>query len=191
MISDLYVWKYHGFVTPDQKYALQLPFCVKLLKTHLMQVQQNWWKIIHHLKQTFKLGLQFPHLDLYSLRLVMYSDASQNSTPEHKSQLGYIILLVNKHNTVDAEQLNCHLTSPVALLDLAFLEKRLLFQTLMVNYMVWKTISNALQTNRCLCRRWRIQNTLFRWKWKLQYVRSNNYGWHGSGTKTIQSKYYE
>lgn len=56
------------------------------------------------LKSTPSLGLWFPKLDLNSLYIVVYSDASYNSTPEHKSQLGYVISLLDSNHRCNTLQ---------------------------------------------------------------------------------------
>ena len=52
-------------------------------------------RIIKHLRATKDVCLQFPKLDLESLQLSFYSDASFNNKDDHSSQLGYVILLMD------------------------------------------------------------------------------------------------
>ena len=51
-----------------------------------------------YLKDTNEIKLQYPNLDLDTLRILVYSDASFNNREENKSQLGYIILLSDASN---------------------------------------------------------------------------------------------
>lgn len=50
-------------------------------------------RILRYLKRTPQISLQFHKLDLHSIQLRVYSDASFNDHDDNKSQIGYIILL--------------------------------------------------------------------------------------------------
>ena len=52
--------------------------------------------IVRHLKKTLGLTLKYPKLDMDSLSLYVYSDASYANNHDGTSQLGYIIFLTDK-----------------------------------------------------------------------------------------------
>ena len=54
-------------------------------------------KIIKHLQNTISIRMKYPKLDPISLYLVVYSDASFNNNKDNSSQLGSIILLMDKY----------------------------------------------------------------------------------------------
>lgn len=55
-------------------------------------------KVINRLKNTLSLRLCFPKLDLKSVYLLVYSDASANDTSDQRCQIGFIILPMDKFN---------------------------------------------------------------------------------------------
>lgn len=55
-------------------------------------------RIINNLGNTSKVVLKYPKLDEESLRLVVHADVSYNNCSDNRSQLGYIICLVDKTN---------------------------------------------------------------------------------------------
>jgi hypothetical protein len=56
-------------------------------------------RVIQHLKKIPDLPLRFPKLELSTLRLKLYSDASYANSADCSSQLGYIIFLVDGNGT--------------------------------------------------------------------------------------------
>ena len=54
-------------------------------------------RILRHLENIADFCLHFPTLDENSLQLVIYFDASLKKNPDISSQLGYLILLVDKN----------------------------------------------------------------------------------------------
>jgi hypothetical protein len=56
-------------------------------------------RVIKHLKKIPDLPLRFPRLELSTLRLQVYSDASYANNADGSSQLGYISFLVDANGT--------------------------------------------------------------------------------------------
>ena len=54
--------------------------------------------IVNKLKKTKEIKLQYPKLDLESIRLLVYSDSSFNNRKNGKSQLGFLIALADNTN---------------------------------------------------------------------------------------------
>lgn len=59
---------------------------------------QSVKRIIGHLRRTAEIQLQFFKLDQPSLRMLVYVDASFNNAENHRSQVGYVILLADALN---------------------------------------------------------------------------------------------
>ena len=55
-------------------------------------------RIIKHLQNTISIRMKYPQLDQTSLYLTVYSDASFINNNDNSSQLGYIIVLINRHH---------------------------------------------------------------------------------------------
>eukprot|EP00171_Calliarthron_tuberculosum_P005221 IDg5221t1 len=53
-------------------------------------------RIVHYLHKTHEICLQYPKLDLETLKMVVYADASFNNAKGNRSQLGYIVTLADK-----------------------------------------------------------------------------------------------
>lgn len=56
---------------------------------------RNLNKVIRHLRRASRLGIVFPKLHIESKYLAAYSDASFNNDENHRSQIGYIISLMD------------------------------------------------------------------------------------------------
>ena len=52
--------------------------------------------ILRHLQTTADRQLKYPELDMESLRILIYVDASHNNPENNRSQLGFLILLADK-----------------------------------------------------------------------------------------------
>ena len=55
-------------------------------------------KIIKHLQKTQEISLNYPKLDMETLRILIYTDSSFNNRTDNRSQLGYIIILSDASN---------------------------------------------------------------------------------------------
>lgn len=55
-------------------------------------------KVVDHLKNNENLVLKDPKLDIESMHLRIYSDASFATNSDHMSQLGYITFFMDKFN---------------------------------------------------------------------------------------------
>lgn len=63
------------------------------VSTHVSMVNER----VVFLKRTAKVGLNFPHLDYDSLRLVCYADGSFANRDDKSSQIGFVTCLVDKY----------------------------------------------------------------------------------------------
>lgn len=76
-------------------------------------------KIIRHLNSSSKLGLKFPQPELNSLYLLVYSDASINSSHDHRCQIEFIILLADGTGFCSILQFGSHTSLRVTGYNLA------------------------------------------------------------------------
>ena len=84
-------------------------------------------KIIKHLQNTISIRMKYPKLDPISLHLTVYSDDSFNSNNDNSSQLGYIIVLMDKHHRGSILHFSSHKSrrvtrSSIAAENLAFVD---------------------------------------------------------------------
>lgn len=77
-------------------------------KTFEKHSQKTLNKIIKYLRSTKDLCLHFPKIHEGSLQLVVYSDASFNNNVDNTSQLGYIVLLMDRSGTCCVLQFSSH-----------------------------------------------------------------------------------
>jgi hypothetical protein len=65
-------------------------------------------KVIKYLKMTKDIQLQYPKLELAPLYLAVYSDASLHNNQDHTSQIGFIILLMDRSARCCVLQFSSH-----------------------------------------------------------------------------------
>lgn len=65
-------------------------------------------RVVKHVKEHPTLPLKYQRLDKDSLKLKVYSDSSFANNDDHSSQLGYIVLLVDKTNKCNILHLSSH-----------------------------------------------------------------------------------
>jgi hypothetical protein len=77
---------------PDLSCAISLAAQVTQ-KTYTVRDVRSLNVTVRYLKKTRSVGLQFPTLDMETLNLVVYSDASFRNLKDGSSQLGHVVAL--------------------------------------------------------------------------------------------------
>lgn len=97
--TDHYGHDLYGLSTPDLICQLPYQFAQQLLRKHTTgKKTKKLNNIVKCLKQTNDIKLQYPKLDLESLRLLVFNDSSFHNREDSKSELGFLIFLADKSN---------------------------------------------------------------------------------------------